>query len=192
MPGAVFLESERIELRTVEPEDVGVIQKAHNDPKLRDGLLYHTPQDAGDVEGYVQGLANEDQQRSVDLLICPREEGEEPPVAGLVNLFDIVYGNAEVAAWVFQEYQKRQYGAEAIALVLDYAFDTRGLNHVHGQMTEYNDACRKMVENLGFSREGTYREHVYRRGEYHDAYIYGILAEEWRDYRDEWWAERAP
>lgn len=189
MPGAVFLRGEAVTLRVVEPEDAEVIGRAHNDPDLRTGLLYRTPQDGSDVRSYIEGIANE-RDRSIDLLICLEGDGGADgtdggtAVAGAINLFDVNLGHGEVSCWLFEEYQGQGYATEAMREVLDYAFDTLGLNHVHGQVIDYNVPCQDLVLGLGFDREGTRPGHVFRDGEYHDTYLYGTLADEWRERRD--------
>lgn len=182
MPGATFLRGDRVSLRVVEPEDADVLARAHNDPDLRRGLLYRHPRDRSAVEAFVEDVANENEE-SVDLLVCVGDgrEGPDPEVAGLVHLFDVEHGHGEVACWLFPEHQDRRYGTEALAAVIDYAFDTLGLHHVVGRIADYNVACQNLVLGLGFSKEGTRREHVFWDGEYHDVHLYGVLADEWRE-----------
>ena len=44
MSGAVFLENEKVELRTIEDEDLEFIGKNFNHPEVRSGLGYDRPQ----------------------------------------------------------------------------------------------------------------------------------------------------
>lgn len=37
----------------------------------------------------------------------------------------------------------------------------------------------KVLTRLGFTHEGTYRDHVFTNGAYHDTDHYGLLAPEW-------------
>lgn len=43
MPGAVFLATDRIELRTVESENLEWINGCRNDPRIWQSMLTHTP-----------------------------------------------------------------------------------------------------------------------------------------------------
>lgn len=185
MPGAAFLRSERVTLRTVERDDVETIQRAHNDPGLREGLLYRTPQDRDAVEAGV-GRAADGDGTTISLLVCVDSEAQNrsgTEAVGAVDLVDVGRDSAEVSCWLFAEYRDRGYATEAVALVLDYAFDTLGLHHVVGRVVDDNVPGQELVQRLGFSHEGTRREHVYRGGEYHDTYLYGVLAGEWRERR---------
>jgi RimJ/RimL family protein N-acetyltransferase len=71
------------------------------------------------------------------------------------------------------------YGAEAMALVLDFAFRELNLHGIHITVFSYNQRAIKLYENLGFQREGVYREYLHRDGQRHDMLLYGILRREW-------------
>ncbi len=43
----------------------------------------------------------------------------------------------------------------------------------------YNENATALYERLGFTREGSYREHLERDGRRYDMYLYGLLRPEW-------------
>lgn len=176
MPGHAFLRGDRVTLRPPTDEDRETILRAHNEPELRDPLLHDRPRTAEDLERFYDEVAEDG---DVALLVC--DDGE---VVGQVTLFGVEDDHGTVAYWVLPEHQGEGYATEAMELLLDYAFDTRGLHHVVAQVVDYNDPSQALLERLGFEREGRLREHVYRRGRYCDELQYGLLAAEWRADRD--------
>ena len=78
--------------------------------------------------------------------------------------------------------QDRQhgYGAEAIELLLDYAFDELGLNRVSLSVFEFNEVAISTYAELGFREEGRLRRALLRDGAFHDAILMSVLASEWR------------
>jgi len=44
-------------------------------------------------------------------------------------------------------------------------------------------ASQKVLQNVGFKKEGTIRKSVFARGEWRDRYLYSILREEWKEPR---------
>jgi len=44
-----------------------------------------------------------------------------------------------------------------------------------------NAASQKVLEKVGFKKEGTIRKCFFMRGEWRDAYLYSILREEWKE-----------
>lgn len=75
--------------------------------------------------------------------------------------------------------QGQGYGAEALGLALQFAFQELNLHRVQLTVFSYNQRAIALYEKLGFRREGTYREHLQRDGQRYDMYLYGMLRPEW-------------
>jgi ribosomal-protein-alanine N-acetyltransferase len=67
------------------------------------------------------------------------------------------------------------YATEAAAAVLDWAFDTLDLNRVQAETDTRNTASARVLEKLGFEREGTLRENCVVNGDVSDSWVYGLL-----------------
>jgi RimJ/RimL family protein N-acetyltransferase len=73
----------------------------------------------------------------------------------------------------------RGYGADALALLLRYAFEELNLDRVGLEVISSNDAAIRLYERAGFVREGVVRRAVLRRGKHSDKILMGMLREEW-------------
>ena len=80
-----------------------------------------------------------------------------------------------------QENRAKGYGREAMQLGLKFAFHELNLHRVCLTVFSYNQAAIKLYQSLGFTREGTYREHLHRDGQRHDMILYGLLHHEWSE-----------
>jgi aminoglycoside 6'-N-acetyltransferase len=79
--------------------------------------------------------------------------------------------------------QGRGYATEAVGELLRYLFQDRSKHKVCADCDTRNDPSWRLLERLGFSREGTLRG-GYRDGdEWSDEHLYGLLADTWRDRR---------
>lgn len=79
--------------------------------------------------------------------------------------------------------QGRGYATEAVGEVLRYLFEDRAKHKVCADCDTRNDASWRLLERLGFTREGTLRG-SYREGdEWSDEYLYGLLARDWKGRR---------
>jgi RimJ/RimL family protein N-acetyltransferase len=76
-------------------------------------------------------------------------------------------------------YRGQGYGYDAMRLALDFAFKELNLHRVQLTVFEYNEPAIALYENLGFRREGAYREFMQRDGQRYDMVLYGLLAREW-------------
>lgn len=170
MPGPVFARGDRLELRTVEPADHEFLREHCNDPELRRWFGTHSPLHADDVEEWL------DDEESVHFLPCT--DGAPVGHAWLFRIRD-VSDRAELGYWIAPEHQRNGYGTAAAELVVEYAFAERGCNRVLARVYEGNEGSRRVLETLGFEREGTLREHVFVGGEHRDVELYGLLAREW-------------
>jgi len=72
------------------------------------------------------------------------------------------------------------YATEAARALLQWAFDTLDLNRVQAETDTRNLASARVLEKLGFVREGTLREDCVVDGEVSDSWVFGLLRREWR------------
>lgn len=73
----------------------------------------------------------------------------------------------------------RGYATEAMRAVLHWAFGALDLNRVEAELDTRNAASARVLEKLGFQREGLRREDCIVEGEVSDSWIYGLLRKEW-------------
>jgi RimJ/RimL family protein N-acetyltransferase len=72
------------------------------------------------------------------------------------------------------------YATEAARALLRWAFDTLDLNRVQAETDTRNVASARVLEKLGFVREGTLREDCVVDGVVSDTWVFGLLRREWQ------------
>jgi RimJ/RimL family protein N-acetyltransferase len=72
------------------------------------------------------------------------------------------------------------YATEAARALLQWGFDTLDMNRVQAEVDTRNVASARVLEKLGFVREGMLREDCIVNGEVSDSWVYGLLRREWR------------
>jgi [ribosomal protein S5]-alanine N-acetyltransferase len=75
------------------------------------------------------------------------------------------------------------FATEAAGALLQWAFDTLELNRVQAETDTRNTASSRVLEKLGFAREGTLREDCIVDAEVSDTWVYGLLRREWAPLR---------
>lgn len=78
------------------------------------------------------------------------------------------------------EYQRQGYMTEAMQVVLQMAFETFALHRVIALVDPNNTPSWKLLERLGFRREGHFIEHWFNKGRWVDDYQYALLGREWK------------
>lgn len=72
------------------------------------------------------------------------------------------------------------YATEAARALLEWAFEAMDLNRVQAEADTRNAASARVLEKLGFVREGTLREDCIVNGDVSDSWVYGLLRREWK------------
>jgi RimJ/RimL family protein N-acetyltransferase len=71
------------------------------------------------------------------------------------------------------------YGSEGVGLLLDFLFRSQPLERVGATCAIENAASVRLLERLGFRREGTLARTLFHHGAWHDTHVYGITRAEW-------------
>ncbi len=78
----------------------------------------------------------------------------------------------------------RGHATEAGRALLQWGFSTLALNRVQAETDTRNVASARVLEKLGFLREGTLREDCVVDGEVSDSWVFGLLRRDWESLSD--------
>ena len=101
---------------------------------------------------------------------------------GVVCLYDIEPQNRRCfwAYYIGERAGRGQGIGRAIELnILNYVFEGLDLYKLCCEVFEWNDLVVKIHQKYGSKTEGVFREHILKRGEYHNVVRMGILRREW-------------
>lgn len=174
MPGPVFQSGERVTLNTVEEEDLDAFARAQSDPDVRKPLGLVTPRNRDSLEEFFEErISGED---TVWFAAVTDDD-----IVGAVTFTEVheSHGVADLSYWILPEHQGEGYGREAVSLILSYGFDELRLHRVRADCYATNEGSIGLLESLGFTREGRFREAAFLDGAHEDVFRYGLLAEEW-------------
>lgn len=85
------------------------------------------------------------------------------------------YRSAEIGYALTDAVWGQGLATEALHALLDWAFATLDLNRVQAALDTRNPASARVLEKLGFQREGLLREDCIVNGEVSDSWVYGLL-----------------
>jgi ribosomal-protein-alanine N-acetyltransferase len=103
----------------------------------------------------------------------------EARLIGVVNLTEIVFGcfrSAYVAYHGTREHCGHGLMTEVVRMVTRIAFDDFGLHRLEANIQPMNQASIRLVERLGFVREGSSRSYLHVDGEWRDHERWALLA----------------
>ncbi len=169
---------EKVRLRGIEREDIPTFVRWFNDPEVRQYLLMYEPMSKVKEEKWFEsGL-----ERRNDFLYAveARVDGQWVHI-GNVGLHNVDWKNRTAIFGIVlgeKEYWGQGFGTDATRTMLKFAFREANLHRVELEVFDDNPRAMRCYEKAGFVREGTRRQNLFRDGQYHDAHIMGILADE--------------
>ena len=101
-------------------------------------------------------------------------------LVGTVTLVDWDRTNrrAEIGFILHPSHQGRGLASDAVRTALEWAFGPMGLHRVEADVEPANVASLRLLERLGFRREGLSRERWWTRGRWTDSVMPGLLADD--------------
>jgi [ribosomal protein S5]-alanine N-acetyltransferase len=177
------LTTNRLVLRKLLPADAADVLLFRGDPEVQkyDDPPIHSLQEATDfIEEMRQACAAEQQQMWAVTL------SSNDTVIGLVSLQywdhrgDRYHRRAEIGYGLSRVSWGRGIGSEAVRTVVHYGFAHLRLNRIYAGTIADNHKSVRLLEKLGFAREGTQRHHSLEDdGRFHDSAMYGLLRADW-------------
>ena len=127
------------------------------------------------LEFWEKNIYNSDTK--IQLGIC---KIDDPKILGIISLnnIDMINRKAEMSV-VIAEPEGRGISVfiEACKLLFNHAFSALNLNRIYGGSIS-KELVSLMCRTLGCQEEGILRQDIYKNGKYNNAYLYGLLRDE--------------
>lgn len=180
-PSFPVLETERLVLREITLDDAEFWMRNFSDPDVVELTAYEPPADL-------------ETARSEIAQFCIRPFVERTGIRWGVTFrgsHDLI-GTLGYHQWVregahrarmgyelLREHRRKGIMTEAMRAAVAYGFDRMGLHRIEVLIDPVNAPSIRLVEGLGFHRDGTLRENTYFRGRFIDDAVFSLLAPEW-------------
>jgi RimJ/RimL family protein N-acetyltransferase len=86
---------------------------------------------------------------------------------------------SEIGFTLASQSQGHGYATESLTCLLDYVFRNLGKHRVIAVTDVDNHRAARVLERVGFRREGHFLQNIWFKGKWADEYLYAILREEW-------------
>lgn len=179
MLGTELLVGQRVRLSALTRADAAVIASWYEDAEFL--RLFDTdpalPKTAEEIERMFDEV-----RRDTHAVLFGIRAASGDDLVGVIGLDGISWNHhtASLSIGLGRAYWNQGLGAEAMRLMLRFAFMELNLHRIGLTVFEYNPRALALYKKLGFVHEGTVREHLLRDGRRYDMYQMGLLASEWR------------
>ena len=119
---------------------------------------------------------------SEDPLFYAIEDRSTGEAAGVESFLRIAPSDAVIEVghvWFGTELQRTPAATEAIYVLARHAFDDLGNRRLEWKCDAANARSRRAAERLGFTYEGTFRQHMIVKGRNRDTAWFSLLDREW-------------
>lgn len=175
-----ILESERLILKPVEPEDLNFLMEQRWDAELTDYIIHNPISSYNQQKWYEKICKNGDVALSI---FYKEKEGKQPILLGAVGLYDINWRHQR-ATWktlrIPKQYQGKGLAYEASKMLIEYGFYTLNLNKITSDIFPDNEGIIKVLSKLGFKEEGRLNDHYFHQGQFKDVAIYSLLRKDYK------------
>lgn len=174
------LGAERVRLRQVRPDDLPGLYAVFSDPAV---MRYWSSPPMISMEQaaqYITAIWRGQHQGNLFQWAIARIGDDE--LIGTCTLFalDLSNGRAEIGYALRSDHWGGGWAHEALTQICRYVFNALGLRRLEADVDPRNPRSLKLLQRLGFAREGLLRERWQVAGELQDSVLLGLLAKDWR------------
>ena len=178
------LSTPRLMIRLAECRDLDALFTLHCDAEITRYIphMHWTTRADADV-WFARLLERREKQSAVQCVIVKRvTDDAAEAVIGTTMLFnfEVTSGLAEIGYLLGREYWGQGFAVEAMKAFVDFSFATLNLRRLEATVDVRNVASNKLLQRLGFTREGVLRERWLAAGGLQDINLHALLRREWR------------
>ena len=176
----VTLTTERLILRPLSPADTEALFGIFSDPKVM--RYWSTPPWVSVSRAHEMIAKDRSTMTAGEYLRLGIELQPTAEFIGTCTLFDLVAQcrRAELGYAMSSLFWGHGYMREALAAFLKFGFGELDFHRVEADVDPRNVASGRLLERLGFQKEGHLRERWIVEGEVSDTSLYGLLRSDWR------------
>jgi RimJ/RimL family protein N-acetyltransferase len=180
LDGDIPIHTERLLIRRVQPADLADLLVVNGDDAVTRFLPYPTWKTAADAQFWFDRMAALQAAGGTAQYVI-----EHRPLARVVGsclLFrhEPASGRAEIGYVLGRSHWGQGLMLEAMRGFVAHAFDTLGLRRLEADVNPLNQPSVRLLERLGFVREGLLRQRWVTKGEVGDSLLFGLLRGEVR------------
>ena len=177
------LETGRLILRPVTDDDATAVFLYASNPNLTRFTLFETHQTLEDSRWFVNIYAH-------SRYMCKEPDPlgiviKNDPVGTVVGALGAHWvsqpnGTMELGYSIAETFWGQGYIPEACQALIDYLFRECAVERLQARVVVGNDASDRVLEKLGFTKEGVLRSLVFRRGAWLDIAMWSLLRFDWQ------------
>lgn len=166
-----MLENNQIELKIIEQEDIGLMQKWNNNFNITKNttLTSFFPRNKDEELSWYERKYKDNSTRI--FIIVLKENNNK---IGFISFSNLDYRNQKVMLSIVigeEKYHGKGYASTSLKLVEEYLKNELNIRKVSVQILGFNLPSLRLFKSNGYFEEGILKSEIYRFGKYQDLHI---------------------
>ena len=163
----------RLVLRRVEIGDAADLFEYCRDPASSRYSEWEPHENIAQTKAFIRYSRRDKSENKLDFCITLRDNNKVIGTCGFTKC-ELPIRTGEIGYCLSAEYQGAGYASEAVFAVCKFGFDVLRLNRIEARVVTENTPSCRLLERLGFSKEGLLRKGAYLKGSTYDLYLYSL------------------
>lgn len=172
------LETERLILRSMSLDDLEFIIRHFSDYETNRYSDYEGLKNREEAIEFYKRFLELGKPSHFRLGVVLKETGELVGTLGYHN-FSRKDFRTEIGYDLYKTHWGKGFMTEAVRAIIRYGFEQMNLNRIEATMNSENLRSIKLLERLGFQKEGLLREKYYCKGRFQHELVYSLLRKDW-------------
>lgn len=168
-----------VTLRAMTSDDMQMICDMFNDPEMENLVVgWNFPKSIDQQRAWFERNMND--EKNLRFVITTPDDG----AVGIATLNGIDWKNRTATHGIKLANRKNRtkgIGTDTVMAIMRYAFEELGLHRLDGSWFDENSASKGLYTKCGWKAEGVRRSCVFKRGQWRDLTMVGVLESDYRE-----------
>ncbi len=175
------LETQRLILRPIAPEDKNEVFQYRRDP-VANQYQDWIPNTVEEVAAFIAKVSKEIKVPGTWFQFVIIEKETQQIIGDIgIHFIDKELKQSEIGCTLNKDFQNRGFAGEAIRKVIDYLFRELKQHRIIASIDPNNNSSIKLLESIGFRKEAHFVESLWIHGKWVDDLIYAMIEKDWEN-----------
>ncbi len=175
------LQTDRLFLRQLTPDDIEFVFQHFRDPQVTRYLMDEPPvADYAQAQAIIDFYSEPEGKTHNRWALVRRADGRLIGTCGY-HKWVTAHGRAEIGYDLSPDWWGQGYMTEALRAVIRHGFARMGLNRIDALVYVENARSIQLLQRLGFRQEGLLRDYFCLDGVFYDHALFALLRRDWND-----------
>ena len=176
------LESERLLIRNLRDSDLDDFFLYRSNPQITKFQGFDTYTNKEQAMNFISSMKDkkfglEGEWLQLGIILKSQIESDNKLIGDCaVNISD---NTAQIGCTISNLHQKKGYAKEVLHMLMKYLFEEHNIRRIVETTDEENISAQKLLESLGFRKEGLFIENCFIKGKWCNDIQYAMLKSEW-------------